>query len=247
MSKAYEFLQQLGQSLSKDSNVSCLLGLGSMSEISRMDAYSDMDFFLIVESGKKQAYIDDLSWLAINPIVFQFKNTKDGHKVLFENDVFAEFAVFEKEELPEIAFTEGKIIYAKPGFDLSWVMPKKVPSMKRRSVDFLVNEALTNLYIGLKRDHRGETASAFSFIQVYAASLIVELFQEIYSSKPALIDPFVFERRIENRFTKAFDVLSKIKQGYLNNKASAKAALEFLNEHFNVNKAMYQAILDLCV
>jgi hypothetical protein len=246
MSKAFEFLLQLGQSLSKDPNVSCLLGLGSMFEISRMDDYSDMDFFLIVEKGCKQSYINHLSWLAIKPIVFQFKNTKDGHKVLFENDVFAEFAVFEKEELPEIAFTEGKIIYAKPGFDLSWVVPKKVPTIKRRSVDFLVNEALTNLYIGLKRDHRGETASAFSFIQVYAASLIVELFQEIYPSKPALIDPFVFERRIENRFTEAFDVLSHIKQGYLNNKASAKAALEFLNTHFDLNKTMYQTILELC-
>lgn len=246
MSKAFLFLQQLGQSLEKDPNVSCLLGLGSMSEISRMDDYSDMDFFLIVETGHKQAYIDDLSWLAIKPMVFQFKNTKDGHKVLFDDDVFAEFAVFEKEELPEIAFTAGKIIYAKKGFDVSWVIPKNVPQIKKRSVDFLVNEALTNLYIGLKRDHRGETASAFSFIQVYAASLIIELFQEIYPSKPALIDPFVFERRIENRFTEAFDVLSKIKQGYLNNKASAQAALQFLNAHFNVNQAMFQTILDLC-
>lgn len=245
MSKAFQFLLDLGLSVSNDPHVDCLLGLGSMSETSRMDEYSDMDFFLIVEKGFKQHYIDDLSWLAIKPIVFRFKNTRDGHKVLFDNDVFAEFAVFEKEELPEIGFTEGKIIYQKNGFDEQWVTPRKVPIYKPKSVDFLVNESLSNLYIGLKRECRGEHASAFSFIQVYAASLIVELFDHVYEQKKALIDPYVFERRIENRFTEAFDVLSQMKQGYLNNKASAKAALAFLNTHFKVNQSIYQRILDL--
>jgi hypothetical protein len=246
MSKAFQFLHRLGDSVSKNPHVSCLLGLGSMSEVSRMDVYSDMDFFLIVETGHKQAFIDDLSWLAIEPIVFQFKNTKDGYKVLFEGDVFAEFAVFEAEELPTIAFTEGKVIYAKHDFNLNWIVPKRVPITKPRSVDFLVNEALTNLYIGLKREHRGETSSAFSFIQVYAAGLIMELFHEVYHSNPTLIDPFVFERRIENRFVEAFDVLSMIKQGYLHNRASAKAAVTFLNQHFHPNQAMIQAIMQLC-
>lgn len=245
MSKAFQFLLDLGKSLSKDNHVDCLLGLGSMSETSRMDEYSDMDFFLIVEKGFKQHYIDDLSWLAIKPIVFQFKNTKDGHKVLFDDDVFAEFAVFEKEELKEIGFTEGKIIYQKNGFDLDYIKPRKVPMIKKRTTEFLVNEALTNLYIGLKRQHRGEIASAFSFIQVYAAGLISELFDEIYHEKPVLIDPYVSERRIENRFTEAFDILSQIKQGYLNNIASAKAALLFLNAHFKINQTMYQSILEL--
>lgn len=246
MSKAYVFLNNLGKSLANDPHVECLLGLGSMSETSRMDEYSDMDFFLIVEKGYKEHYINQLSWLAIEPIVFQFKNTKDGHKVLFDNDVFAEFAVFEKEELPNIGFTQGKVIYQKQGFDLAWIEPKKVPNPKKRTQDFLVNEALTNLYIGLKREHRGEHASAFSFIQVYAASLIIELFEYVYPENPILIDSFVYERRIENRFIEAFDILSSIKQGYLNNKGSAKAALNFLQSHFEINPLMSKTILSLC-
>lgn len=246
MSKAFDYLNRLGQFVSKNPNVLCLLGLGSMSEISRMDAYSDMDFFLIVETGHKQAFISDLSWLAVEPILFQFRNTRDGYKVLFKGDVFAEFAVFEAEELPEIAFTEGKVIYAKSTFDLNWIVPKKVPNQQRRSSEFLLNEALTNLYIGLKRDHRGETASAFTFIQVYASGLISELFQDIYPSKPILIDPFVSERRIENRFVEAFDTLSTFKQGYTKNRESAKAAVTFLKTHFNPNEAMVQTILELC-
>ena len=35
----------------------------------------------------------------------------DGHKVLFEDDVFCEFAVFEAHELVNIPFAEGKIIW----------------------------------------------------------------------------------------------------------------------------------------
>lgn len=245
MSKSYSFLLNLGLSLSQDEHVECLLGLGSMSETSRMDAFSDMDFFLIVERGYKQAYIDDLSWLALEPIVFKFKNTKDGYKVLFSNDVFAEYAVFEKEELPHIAFTKGQVIYTKPTFDLKWIEPENVPVNKSKSVDFLVNEALTNLYIGLKREHRGETASAFTFIQVYAAGLISELFEHVYTSKEILKDPFVSERRIENRYMEAFNILAMIKQGYTKNKTSALAALDFLNNHFDLNSAMFETIYRL--
>ncbi|MCU0105549.1 hypothetical protein N7603_07740 [Acholeplasma vituli] len=242
MSKAYDQIHKLGDALKKDPNVLCLLGLGSMSETTRVDDYSDMDFFLIVETGLKQHYIDHLEWLTIEPIVFIFKNTEDGYKVLFKSGVFAEFAVFEKEELPSISFTTGQVIYKHRDFDLSWIIPKNVPSPKYRSIEYLVNEALSNLYIGLKRDLRGEKASAFSFIQVYAASLIAELLPRVYKDHVILTDPFVFERRIEFRILEAASILSEIKQGYNQNKASAKAALLFLETHFEVNKAMSDEI-----
>ncbi|PKK87575.1 MAG: hypothetical protein CVV63_00580, partial [Tenericutes bacterium HGW-Tenericutes-8] len=96
---AYDTLVEMGKRFESDPHICCLLGLGSMSELSRMDAYSDMDFFLIVEDGFKEAYINDLSWFG-KDIVFSFQNTKDGHKVLFADGVFAEFAVFIKSEMP---------------------------------------------------------------------------------------------------------------------------------------------------
>ena len=245
VSKAYEQICKLGEVLKKDPNVLCLLGLGSMSETTRADSYSDMDFFLVVESGYKQAYIDTLDWLSIEPMVFVFKNTKDGYKVLFKSGVFAEFAVFEKEELPSIPFTEGKVVYRKIDFDLSWIIPNHVPKPHYRSNEYLVNEALTNLYIGLKRDLRGEKASAFSFIQVYAAGLVIELLPRVFEEHKALLDPFVFERRIELRVKEANALLSTMKQGYDQNKASAKAILSFLRTYFEVNDALSMEIISM--
>lgn len=241
MSKAYEMLLLLGESLKSDPNVCCLLGLGSMSEIDRMDAYSDMDFFLIVEKGCKQAYINQLFWIPV-PIEFTFKNTKDGYKLLLAGDVFAEFAVFEADELESIEFTKGRVIYQKIGFDLNYIQPKRIPKPGRSTVEYRVNEALTNLYIGLKREHRGEKASAFTFIQVYAAGLIATLLPEVFASQNISIDPFVYERRIEFRGPQSETILAAMKQGYEANKASAKAALDFLNKHFEVNEAIYKAI-----
>lgn len=244
MSKAYETLLQLGESLKSDPNVCCLLGLGSMSEIDRMDEFSDMDFFLIVEKGFKQMYIDQLFWIPV-PIEFAFKNTKDGYKLLLTGDVFAEFAVFEADELESIAFTDGRVIYQKTGFDLNYIQPKRIPKPSQSTVEYRVNEALTNLYIGLKREHRGEKASAFTFIQVYAAGLITTLLPVVYSEHVTSIDPFVFERRIEVRVSESETILDAMKQGYAANKASAKAALTFLKQHFDVNEAMSKAIESL--
>lgn len=244
MSKAYEMLLLLGESLKTDPNVCCLLGLGSMSETDRMDEYSDVDFFLIVEKGYKQAYINQLFWIPVK-IEFAFKNTKDGYKLLLSDDVFAEFAVFEADELESIAFTEGRVIYQKIGFDLHYIKPKRVPKPSQSTVEYRVNEALTNLYIGLKRDHRGEKSSAFTFIQVYAVGLIATLLPEVFAVQDTAIDPFVFERRIEFRVPQCETILASMKQGYEANKASAKAALDFLKRYFEVNESMSKAIESL--
>jgi hypothetical protein len=64
-----------------------------------------MDFFVIVENGFKWGFINNLRWLnSITPLAFQFRNTVAGHKVLFEDGVFCEFAVFTLPELKNIPF-----------------------------------------------------------------------------------------------------------------------------------------------
>ena len=56
----------------------------------RIDIYSDLDFFAIVEEGYKQAYIDSLEWLGdVHPIAYQFRNTVDGYKLLFADGIFS--------------------------------------------------------------------------------------------------------------------------------------------------------------
>ena len=94
-------LQQIAANLEQNPNGLALMGLGSTgAESSRMDQWSDLDFFAIVAPGYKQQFIDDLSWLSqLHPIAWCFKNTEDGYKLLFEDGIFCEFAVFEPQEL----------------------------------------------------------------------------------------------------------------------------------------------------
>ena len=236
---------EMKTALKKDPHVLSLLALGSMADTKRLDEYSDIDFFLIVKKGHKEAYITDLSWLEVHPVVFSFQNTPDGYKVLYKDNVFAEFAVFEPDELDAIPFTEGEAVHVKPGFDKTLLKPKKTPMKEKLNQSFNVNEAMSNLYIGLQRDRRGEHASAFTFIQVNAAGLIMELFEGLYESEDVSIDPFDKDRRIEQRFKESEDVLSHLKQGYRKNRQSAQYALAFLDEHFELNKAMKEVVASL--
>lgn len=240
--RSYETLERLGTRVATIPEVLCLLGLGSMSEINRMDEYSDIDFFLIVEAGCKKRFFESLDWLEVDKIVYAFANTLDGYKVLFEHGVYAEFAIFEASELETAGFSQGRIVYRRSDFDVSLVTPKRPPTPWKPTLNHVVNEALTNLFVGLQREKRGEHASAFLFIQVYAATSIMHTFPFLFQEQPIDVDPYGIDRRIEFRFAEAKAILSNLRQGVDKNVASANAALQFLQHHFPVNEAMAQAV-----
>ncbi len=59
-------LDDIGRSLAQREPALALIGLGSVGrELDRLDQYSDLDFFVIVASGHKQDFINDLSWLSV--------------------------------------------------------------------------------------------------------------------------------------------------------------------------------------
>ena len=90
-------LDEIASSLQRTDGALALLGLGSVGlETERLDEYSDLDFFVVVRDGCKAAFIESLGWLErVRPIAFAYRNTPDGHKALFDDGVFCEFAVFE--------------------------------------------------------------------------------------------------------------------------------------------------------
>jgi lincosamide nucleotidyltransferase len=48
-------LNEIGHSLEKSGHALALIGLGSVGlELDRLDSYSDLDFFVIVENGHKR-------------------------------------------------------------------------------------------------------------------------------------------------------------------------------------------------
>jgi lincosamide nucleotidyltransferase B/F len=242
-------LDEIGRSLERSGHALALLGLGSVGlELDRIDAYSDLDFFAIVEDGYKQAYIDSLDWLSgIHPVAYQFRNTVDGYKLLFADGIFCEFAVFELDELKNIPFAPGRIVWKRSDMPDTLgepVLKSNPPSKKDK--DFLLGEAVTNIYVGLQRDKRGEKLSAMRFIQSYAVDRLLELVEYIAPPNKAHLDPFVNERRFEQRYPGLVPVLCTWTQGYEKNRESALAILEFLENNFEVNQAMAKEIRELC-
>jgi hypothetical protein len=102
-------LDEIGRSLERSAHALALIGLGSVGlDTHRIDAWSDLDFFAIVETGHKQEYLQNLSWLTnLGPVAYFFQNTVDGYKLLFADGVFCEFAVFEPTELETAVYTTG--------------------------------------------------------------------------------------------------------------------------------------------
>lgn len=245
MLKSIETMNLLAKHVSKDNDVLCLLGLGSMDQVERADFYSDIDFFIIVEEAAKPRFLTELSWLEANPVVYSFKNSNDGYKVLYENGVYGEFAIFTPSEIVKAYFTGGLVYYAKEGFDVSLVEPKNSPIKRSVRVDYNVNEALTNLYVGLLRLHRGEVANASTFIQVYSYNLVLPLFEELYKQHDKYEDLYVFERRIEFRYKEAKSIISTFRQGYNKSKESARTILDFLSKHYELNEHMVKRINEL--
>jgi hypothetical protein len=243
-------LDAIGRSLAQSDRALALIGLGSVGlELERLDAYSDLDFFVIVEPGCKQLYLDDLRWLRdVAPVAYQFANTVDGYKLLFADGVFCEFAVFEPDELAQIPFAPGRIVWKRPDVAETIGQPlKKNVGQAERSREWLLGEALTNLYVGLGRERRGERLSAMRFIQGYAVDRLLELIEETMSPAAAPgRDEFALERRVEQRHPGIAPHLPHWLPGYERNQESALAILAFLEARFAVEETMAAAIRQLC-
>ena len=242
-------LDEIGGSLAQSGGALALIGLGSVGEeLHRLDEYSDLDFFVIVEAGYKRRYIENLEWLSrLAPITYHFLNSPDGYKLLFADGIFCEFAVFEPGELTGIPFAPGRIVWKRDDAPETIHRPAKEPvPAERRTKEFLIGEAITNLYVGMGRDKRGEKLSAMRFIQGYAVDRLLELAEHIEPEQNAPRDIFANERRFEARHPSIARELPSWTQGYARNRESALAILSFLEGNFEVNKAMAYAVRELC-
>ena len=241
-------LNEIAASLARSNKAVALIGLGSVGiEVDRLDEFSDLDFFAIVEPGFKMEFIEHLDWLSsICPIAYSFRNTPDGHKLLFRDGVFCEFAVFEERELPQIPFAPGRIIWRKQGVSDTLALPQRIPSVQEKpSLEWSLGEALTNLYVGVSRFHRGEKLSAMRLIQSSAVDRVLELAERIEPSASERGDVFAPERRYERRHPSIAKELPAFTQGYERSIESAQAILLFLERHFPVNASVKHALMEL--
>lgn len=241
-------LSQVAEVLERSGKGVALLGAGSTGlELERLDQFSDLDFLAVVAEGSKDEFVSSLAWLeAVHPIAYAYRNTVDGYKVLFADGIFAEFGILTPTELTAIPYPPTRIVWKTDAFDERQAQGNDLPPQGGKpSLEWLIGEILTNLYVGLSRYKRGEKLAAFHLVQVHAVNRIVELAPYIEAAQSLPSDIFARERRFEGRFPGVSAPLSAFMQGYDATPQSARAILEFLNERFEVNKTMREAILNL--
>ncbi|MGM0885241.1 MAG: hypothetical protein ACQEXQ_29885 [Bacillota bacterium] len=239
-------LDEIGGSLAGKEGTLALMGVGSVgAELERMDEYSDLDFFVIVERGFKRRFIDQLDWLEdAHPLAYRFMNSYIGYKVLFEDGIFAEYAVFEEHELADSSYSTGRIVWKSPSYDNDGIVnpAKAYPKIRVDSVDYPLGEAFSNLYVGLCRYARGEKLSAVHFVQGYAIDRIISVLHLLETETDYYPDPFGNERRLERRFPTFANRIGQMMQGYDKVPESALRILEYLEEVYPVNARLSEEI-----
>ncbi len=224
-------MDAIGQSLCASGHALALIGLGSVGlDTQRLDAWSDLDFFAIVQPGHKARYIQQLDWLAAaHPLAWSVQNTADGHKALMADGVLCEFAVFEPAELDTIPFAPGRVVWKQPGVSDCIAVPRRpMPSAALPDETWIVGEALSCLYVGLQRWHRGEKLSAARFVQGHALDRLIELDALRHTPPPG--DPFNRERRLEQRQPALAAELPLLVPGYEHTPEAARALLHALRQ-----------------
>lgn len=174
-----ELLDEIAVRLARDPQALGLLALGSAGNPERFDEHSDLDFFVI--ATEKERFLAELQWLG--DVQWSHRDTPDGCKALVAG-VFCEFAVFRPDEMPGIKYESGRVVWKRDGVELD---DRHVPAPADRA--WLVDEALSNLYVGLHRWLRGEKLAAMRMVQGEALDNLLRLHD------PA--DPFAPTRRAE--------------------------------------------------
>jgi hypothetical protein len=233
-------LDDLGAVLARRGDALALIGQGSVGvDLDRLDEHSDMDFFVVVDDGAKQRYLDSIDWLeALAQVEFSFPNSVDGRKVLFVDGLFAEYAVFTLDELRAGSFPPGRLIWARHDAPAGMERWGRVPGPSPYDYpEYHVNEAVTNLYVGLHRDARGERLAATRLIQQHAVDRLLT-YLELTTPGSTRQDLFAIERGAERRFGPDVLPLSEIVVGYDRNREAALVILEWLESRVDVDPTL---------
>ena len=241
------FLDRLGTVLEARGDAVALLGLGSVGrDLHRLDEHSDADFFVVVDDeAARDRYLADIDWLdAAQPVAWSFENSGAGRKALLEGDLFAEYAVFSLAEMDTAGYPPGRIHWSRDDAPAGLDVPK-VPVPQTPSLEHEVGEAITNLYVGLHRDLRGERLTATRFIQGYAVDRWVTVLGHLGLGSGDAQDVFVVDRGVERRFGPDLLPLAELVPGYERNALAAETLLRLLEAHVALDPTIVAAVRDL--
>jgi hypothetical protein len=241
-------LDRLGTELHRRGDALALLGLGSVGlDTHRLDEHSDADFFVVVQDeAARERYLRAIDWLeALAPVAYSFENTPDGRKVLFADGLFAEYAVFTLEGLRTAAYPPARLVWRRDDAPEGLEAPAVPLPPAATTAAHQVGEALTNLWVGLHRDLRGERLSATRFVQGHAVDRLVSLLGLLHPGGPGQQDPYAVERGVERRFGPDLLPLPDLAPGYDHNDRAALAILGCLERWGSVDAEMARQVRDL--
>lgn len=240
-------MNEIANSVKQKDGALAVLALGSIGiQQNRLDEYSDLDFFIIVDDDYKSHFIEDLHWLhEVFPISYAFKNTKDGYKILFEDDIYGEFAIFGRSEVPKVVQSQARLVWKHDQYhEPTLLISKNLPQQDEQGTSYHLEEALTNLYVGLSRALRNEKLSGQRYIEGYALNHVLSYLRLSYPVDHD-VDYFNVERRIEKHYPDIKEHLQLMCSGYNKLSLSAKSILEWISNHYHVNQKLYHLLTRL--
>jgi hypothetical protein len=242
-------LDRLAAHVATDPHVQAVLGLGSAGvETHRFDDHSDIDFFVVVDTTEtKQRYLQETSWLQGfgGQVAYSFVNDPNGRKALLADGLFLEYAIFTPDQLAALPVSGARVVWSRGRYDPLARGAALPPATAIDTVDFHVNEALTNLYVGLLRELRGEHLAAMRFIQVYAVDRVLALVRLDPATALDHPDHFDATRRIERSCRPGDLPLHRMVPGYTRNLDAARAVLAWLTAHHETDPVIVAAIRGL--
>lgn len=191
-----------------------LMFAGSAADLSRVDQYSDQDFYLIVKDGTAEGFRHDLSWLPDHDeIILSPRETEHGLKVLYRNGTMLEFAVFEIGELPtHLAPKDNRVVFDRGGVEeiITSITHKQTKAFDPETEYQLF---LTLLHIGIGRVKRGEILAGSQHIKGYALNHLLGLIRHYQPTKSDTSDALNRYRRFEMDYTELGAMLAALIEG----------------------------------
>jgi hypothetical protein len=249
-----EFSDALTANINSRQDCLGLILVGSTSDTSRVDEWSDHDFFVVAAEGAGENLRQDLSWLPYaDEIAWSPRETAHGLKVVYKFGHVLEFAVFNDSEL-ELA----KVNAATVTVDKSNIA-ERVAAMRTASEpvepnwDAELELLLTHILIGVGRARRGETMIAGQHTRSYLLGHLLGLLEHWLPGNPASassVDNLNRFRRFEKRQA---DLAVQIETALQSDiEAGSREVLEILeatdpnsNNPANLgNRAKYQVVRD---
>jgi hypothetical protein len=176
LQKFLAYRESLRDNLLQLPQVIGLVFVGSAADTSRVDKWSDHDFFVVTTPGSAEALRQDLSWLPhFEHIVLSPRETEHGLKVVFTDGRVLEFAIFEDAELELAGANDFAVFIDKANIQ------NRMDAIAKRSVPGAFDEVrefelfLCQLLIGVGRARRGEVLIAGQHMRTYALTNLLGL------------------------------------------------------------------------